>query len=301
MKLRALLNPKQWIKVLIQKNIIKVDDETFLKAMYKEKYHKDLNLENPITFNEKLQWLKLYDRKEIYTTMVDKYEAKKYVADIIGEEYIIPTIAIYDNFDEINFDKLPNQFVIKCTHDCGGVVIVKDKTKLNIKDTKKKINKHLKRNYYYMGREWPYKNVKPRIIIEKYMCPNNKNFIEDYKFQTFNGKVAYSFVCTDRNDNVKYTFFDRNKIFIDVTQCGAPNDPKKAQLPQNYNKMVKLAEMLSKDTLALRVDFYEIEGRIYFGELTFFDSSGFGKFEPEEWDKKFGDMLDISKVNKNEK
>ena len=157
------------MKELIKKLLKLLPDYIFLKIKYKYKFNKKLDLNNPQTFNEKLQWLKLYDRNPEYTKMVDKYEAKKYVANIIGEEYIIPTLGVYDKFEDINFATLPNQFVIKCTHDSGGLIICKDKTKLNIKEARKKINKSLKRNYFYTGREWPYKNIKPRIIIEKYI------------------------------------------------------------------------------------------------------------------------------------
>ena len=157
------------LKTFLAKFYWIVPDKMFLKIKYRIHCGKKLNLKNPQTFNEKLQWLKLYDRKDIYTTMVDKYEAKKYVASVIGEEYIIPTLGVYDKFDEIDFDKLPNQFVMKCTHDSGGIVIVKDKSKFDKEVARKKINKFLKRKFYYTNREWPYKNVKPRIIIEKYM------------------------------------------------------------------------------------------------------------------------------------
>lgn len=280
--------------------MIKLSDEEYIKMKYYINFNKELDLNKPQTLNEKLQWLKINDHKDIYTKMVDKYEAKKYVSKIIGSKYIINTLGIYDKFDDIDFENLPSKFVIKCTHDSGGVVICRDKSQLDIKKIKKKINKSLKRNYYILGREWPYKNVRPRIIVEEYIDNNDKTIV-DYKFQTFNGKVAYSFVCTNRDQNVKYTFFDKEKKFINVRQCEADNDPKNVKLPENYDEMVKLAEILAKGITEVRVDFYSIKGKIYFGELTFFDSSGFGKFEPEEWDYKFGQMLDLSKVNNSEK
>ena len=162
-----------------------MSDEAYLKFMYKLKMKRKLNLSDPQTFNEKLQWLKIYDRKPEYTTMVDKYEAKKYVADIIGEEYIIPTLGVWDRFEDIDFDELPDQFVLKCTHDSGGLVICRDKSKLDLKAAKKKINKSLKRNYYWIGREWPYKNVRPRIIAEKFMTDPTSDDLQDYKFFFF--------------------------------------------------------------------------------------------------------------------
>ena len=303
-KFRSFINNPLLVLVFLNnKKVLKLSDEKYLKIRYYATFHKKLNLKNPQTFNEKMQWLKLYDRKEIYSTMVDKYEAKKYVAKIIGEKHIIPTLGIYDNFDDINFDELPNKFVIKCTHDSGGLIIVRDKAKLDKKAAKKKINKSLKRNYYWNGREWPYKNVKPRIIIEKFMQFDNGRGVIDYKFQTMNGKVKYCYICTDRETgNVKFTQFDENKKLMKINQKGYPIDPN-IKLPKNYDEMFKYAEILAKDIPELRVDFYSINDKIYFGELTFFDSSGFLRFEPEDWDYKFGQMLDLSKLReeKNEK
>ena len=270
-----------------------MSDEKYIRWRYSLTFNKKLNLENPKTFNEKLQWLKLYNYNEKQTEMVDKYLAKKYVAKIIGKEYIIPTLGVYDTFDEIDFDKLPNSFVMKCTHDSGGLVIVKDKKTMNMAKAKKKINKSLKKNYYYLGREMPYKYVKPRIIIEKFM--NNSNGeLNDYKFFCFNGKIGYFLICSNRSTSVKFTFFDPNGKFLNVTQCGANNDPK-VKMPEKLNEMKKLAEKLSQNMIHLRVDFYEINGKVYFGELTFFDSSGFGEFTPNKWDEKFGKLLVLPK------
>ena len=293
------LNPKNFLLYLMNMGYFRLlSDEKYIKLEFRLCMGKKLNLDNPQTLNEKLQWLKLHDRKESYTNMADKYNAKECAKKIIGEEYIIPTIGVYDSFDNIDFNSLPNQFVIKCTHDSGGVFICEDKSKLNIRKVKKIINKSLKKKYYYAHREWPYKNVKPRILIEEYIVDHN-GVLDDYKLQTFNGKVAYSFVCTDRiKGEVKFTFFDEHKRFIPVTQCGASNDYKGAKLPDNYEKIVELAEKLAKNIPAIRLDFYNIDGKIYFGEFTFFDSAGLGAFNPEEWDYKFGSMLDLSQVKK---
>lgn len=278
------------------------NDKTYLKIRYYATFKKNLNLQNPQTFNEKLQWLKLNDRKDIYTKMVDKYEAKSYVSKIIGNKYIIPTLGIYNNFDEIDFNKLPNQFVIKCTHDSGGLVIVTDKSKLDIEKSKKKINKSLKRNYYYPGREWPYKNVKPRIIIEKYMKDNSINDLMDYKFFCFNGKCKFFKIDFNRLTKHQANYYDINGNFLPFGEEICPPDfSKKLELPVNLKKMINLAEKLSQNITFLRVDFYEINGNIYFGELTFYPASGFGKFEPEEWDLKLGNLIDLSMVNTNEK
>lgn len=284
-------------------NLVKLDDEDFLKILYKKKFNKELNLNDPKSFNEKLQWLKLNDRNPKYTTMVDKYEAKKYVANIIGENYIIPTLGVYDDFDEINFDELPNQFVIKCTHDSGGLVICKDKSKFDIKYARKKIRKSLKRNYYYLGREWPYKNVKPRIIIEKYMEEKNYSQLNDYKLMCFNGKVEYSFVCSERDnkdEGLAVTFFDNNWNKMPFRRHYR-NSSKIISKPKNFELMITLAEKLSKNIPFVRVDFYEVNGNIYFGELTFYPGDGLEEFEPDCWDEKLGNLIDLSLVKKNEK
>lgn len=269
-------------------------DKTYLSLKYKYKMGCFLNLNNPQTFNEKLQWLKLYDRKPEYTTMVDKYAVKKYVADIIGEEYIIPTLGVWNHFDEIDFDKLPNKFVLKCTHDSGGLVICKDKDKLDLKVARQKIEKPLKQNYYWSGREWPYKDVKPRIIAEPYMEDSKAHELIDYKFMCFNGKVRCSFTCSERfsKDGLKVTFFDKdwNVMPFERHYHVSKNPPKK---PINYDKMIQFSEQLSKGIPFVRVDFYEINGQLYFGELTFYPGGGFEEFTPEEWDYKLGDFLKL--------
>ncbi len=285
-------NPDYFLLWLDMKRIITLNDELYLKILYKKIVGKKLNISNPQTFNEKLQWLKINDRKDLYTTMVDKYEAKEYVANIIGEEYIIPTLGIYNKFEDIYFERLPNQFVIKCTHDSGGVVICKDKSNFDIKKAKNKINKCLKKNYYYLGREWPYKNIKPRIIIEKYMEDTKNDDLIDYKIMCFNGKVKCSFICLNRRSktglNVDFYDINWNKMpFERHYKNSSIITPK----PEQYDKMVELSEKLSQNIPFLRVDFYEINGKIYFGELTFFPGSGMEEFTPDEWDKKLGDFL----------
>lgn len=293
----VIKHPSVLVIYLMNKgNLRFLSDESFIRLRYRLEMGKKLNLECPQTFNEKLQWLKLHNKNKLYEILVDKYAVKEYVKKIIGEEYLIPTIGVYDKFEEINFDKLPNQFVIKCTHDSGGILICTDKSKLDMKQVKKRVNQFLKREYFYVHREWPYKNIKHRILIEEYVTDKD-GILNDFKLQTFNGKVAYSFVCTDRAKGaVKYTFFDKQKHFIPVTQCGAPNDPNNAKLPDNYDRFVELAERLAKDIPEVRIDFYNVDGKIYFGEFTFFDAAGFGAFNPEEWDYNFGSMLDLSKI-----
>lgn len=273
-----------------------LSDKAYIKLMFRIRVGHRLNLKNPQSFNEKLQWLKLYDRKDIYTDMVDKYKVREIIKERIGEEYLIPLLGVYDHFNDINFDKLPNQFVIKCNHDSGSVVICKDKKTFDYDVAKEKIEKALKRDYYLNGREWPYKNVERKIVVEEYIHGLDDADVRDYKFFMFNGKLAYILVCSDRFKSLKFTFFDKNIKFMNCRQSNAEYD-KSIKLPKNYKKMIELAEKLSEGTIQVRVDFYNIEGKIYFGELTFFDSSGYAKFTPEEWDYKLGKMLKLP-INK---
>lgn len=300
---KVIKNPLYLIVFLDNRGIPLLKDKMYLKLLYKLEMGYRLNLQNPQTFNEKLQWLKLYDRNPEYTKMVDKHEAKKYVANIIGKEYIIPTLGVWEKFEDIDFNKLPNQFVLKCTHDSGGLVICKDKTKLNIEEAKKKISKSLKRNYYYYGREWPYKNVKPRIIAEEYMATAKQKELIDYKFFCFNGEPKFLYVSEGLSNHAtaKISFTNMNYEKTDFYRRDYKPFELLPQKPMNFDKMKELVEKLSKNIPFLRIDFYEIEGKIYFGELTFFPCSGYIPFEPEEWDEKLGDMLELPKEKKIEK
>ena len=270
-------------------------DKMYLKLRFKQRMGKELDLKHPKTYNEKLQWLKLYDRKPIYTTMVDKYAVKRYVADRIGEEYIIPTLGVWDSFDDIIFDDLPDQFVLKCTHDSGGLAICRDKKTFNKQSAKAKIERSLKRNYYWSGREWPYKNVKPRIIAEQYMEDTKTEELRDYKFFCFDGVAKALFIATDRQkegEEVKFDFFDMDFKHLDFKQ-GHPNAAVSPAKPETFDEMRQLAEKLSKGVPHLRVDFYEVNGKAYFGELTFSHFSGMVPFNPEEWDETFGSWIKL--------
>ena len=272
-----------------------LSDKTYICIKFRSAFGRKLNLDSPRTFNEKLQWLKLYDRKPIYTTMVDKIEAKRYVASIIGEEYIIPTLGVWERFDDINFDLLPNEFVLKCTHDSGGLVICKNKATFDKKMARKKINKCLKKNFYWMGREWPYKDVKPRIIAEKYLEDNVTHELRDYKFFTFNGVAKTLFIASERqsaSEETKFDFFDMEFKHLLVTN-GHPNADILPEKPKTFEKMKILSEKLSANIPHLRVDFYEVNGRVYFGELTFAHWSGFVQFNPESWDEEFGSWINL--------
>ena len=268
-------------------------DEAFIKRKYKAIIGKELNLENPQTFNEKLQWLKLYNRKPEFTTMVDKCDAKKYVANIIGEEYIIPTLGVWKSFDDINFDNLPQQFVLKCTHDCGGIVICKDKNKLDKAPAKKKLEKSLKNNFFWYGREWPYKNVEPRIIAEVYMEEAESSGLTDYKVMCFGGEPKVIQVHQGRFDgNHHQAFYDLDWNHLDITQ-GFPKATETIPRPAALEKMLELSRVLSKGLPHLRVDWYFVKGQLYLGELTFFDGSGFVGFDQEEWDRKLGSYITL--------
>lgn len=273
------------------------DDEAFLKKAFECHMGKKLNLDNPQTFNEKLQWLKLYNRKTEYTMMVDKYAVRKYIADTIGEEYLIPLLGVWDNPDDIDFAALPNQFVLKCNHNSGlGMCICKDKSKINIEKVKADLRKGLQQDYYLTWREWPYKNVPRKIVCEKYMEDCHAHELIDYKFMCFNGEVKCIFTCSDRfsEDGLKVTFFDKdwNVLPFERHYPASKNPPRK---PINYNKMIQFAEQMSKRIPFVRVDFYEINGQLYFGELTFFPGSGFEEFTPDIWDFKLGSWIKLPK------
>ena len=279
-----------------------LSDEKFLKTLYKIEMSKELDLKNPETFNEKLQWLKLYDRNPYYSNLVDKNKVKEIVGQVIGEQYIIPTLGIWKKFDDINFDTLPNQFVLKCTHDSGGIVICKDKKKLNYKKARKILQASLKRNFYYFSREWPYKDVKPMIIAEAYIEDDNTEELRDYKFFCFDGKVKSLFIASERQNpdtETKFDFFDRDFNHLEMTN-GHPTASKIPSKPQKFEEMIKLAEQLSTNISHVRVDFYEVNGNVYFGEMTFYHWSGMVPFEPEEWDYKFGKWLKLPIEVKNE-
>ena len=277
----------------------KMSDKSFLNLTYWVHYGHFIDWNNPKSFNEKLQWIKINDRNPAYVKMVDKYEVKDYVAKIIGEEFIIPTYGVWDNVECIPFDSLPNQYVIKCTHDSGSVCICKDKSTFNVGKAKKKLMKGLKHNLFYWGREWPYRDVKARIIVEKLLVDEsigNNQDLKDYKLMCFNGKVRCSFVCSDRfnNEGLKVTFFDED--WKKMPFCRHyPSAEYEITKPSSYNMMVELAEKLSKNIPFVRVDFYEVNKHPYFGEMTFFPGNGVEEFTPDEWDYILGSWINLPK------
>lgn len=294
-KKKCFWNPYKIFESLAMRGFFKnMNDKEYLSWLYRARMGRLPDLNHPKSFSEKLQWLKLNDRKPEYTEMVDKYLAKKYVEKRIGEKYIIPTLGVWDEFDQIEFEKLPDQFVLKTTHDSGGVVICKDKANFDKAAAKRKLEKSLKRNYYWAEREWPYKNVKPRIIAENYLSFLNGSDLVEYKVFCFNGKPALFLICKGEGHTDERTndFYDLEFNHIPVTVT-CPNAKEKCQKPDEYEELLELSRKLAKNTYQLRVDLYVINHKIYFGELTFFHDSGCCKFNPPEWDKRFGDMLKL--------
>lgn len=294
---KAIKNPKLILLFFLNSRIFRLlPDDLYLKIKYRLTMGRKLDLNNPETFNQKLQWLKLYDRKPEYTQMVDKYEVRKYIKEIIGEEYLIPLLGVYDSFEEIDFDNLPDEFVLKPNHTSGDVFICRDKSKIDYKKLKKEVNRWLKREYYWLHREWPYRNVKPRILCEKYLVDESGKELIDYKFMCFNGEVKCIFVCSNRNSPLGLNI-DIYNVDWNLMPFGRPNSPRtgvKIPKPRNFNKMIEFAEKLAKDIPFIRVDFYEVDGHLYFGELTFYPTSGFGKFTPEYYDDILGSWLKLT-------
>lgn len=262
----------QWWRYVRATPVLRfIPDKYYLKKWYKFKTGKELNLKNPQSFNEKLQWLKLYDRNPNYSKMVDKYEVRQYIKEKIGEEHLIPLVGgPWKNFEDIDFTKLPDQFVLKCTHDSGSVEICKNKKEFDIEKVRKKFNYTLKRNYYYYGREWPYKNVKPRIIAEKYLLDDSGIEPKDYKIFNFNGEPHIIQVDLDRFVNHRHNYYTTKWEFLDM-YIDDPNDPNVIiECPPELDELLRLARQLSKGIPHLRTDFYIMKGKILFGELTFY-------------------------------
>jgi len=273
-----------------------ISAETFLKRMYRYKMGKELNLDNPLTYTEKLQWLKLYDHRPEYIKMVDKYEVKQWVAEKIGKQHVIPTLGMWERVEDIEFDILPEKFVLKTTHDSGGLVICKNKKNFDVEKAKKKLRYFHMREYYDYNREWPYKDVKHRIIAEKYMEDKRLGELRDYKFFTFGGVPKVLYITQGRGKDIPTVadFFDMefNHLPFTIDHDMAPIPPER---PSCFEEMKKLAAHLSQGTPQLRVDFYEVDGQVYFGEMTFFHCSGLNPFHPQEWDRVFGEWVELPK------
>ncbi len=296
MKIQSLLSLRKWIIYFLGKKISqRLSDKMFVQLEFYAHMGYALPLSNPQTYNEKIQWLKLYDHKPEYTKLVDKHEVKTIVAQIIGDEYIIPELGVWDNPEDIDFDSLPERFVLKVTHDSGGLVICTDKDSFDKNMAIEKLTKSLQRDYFLLHREWPYKNVKRRIIAESYMHDAKTGELRDYKFFCFNGAVKLMFVATnrqDKNTETCFDFFDRDYNHLDIIN-GHPNAKEIPEQPISLHKMISLAEKLSQGIPHVRVDFYEVDGKPYFGEMTFSHWSGIVPFEPHSIDLEMGKWIQL--------
>ena len=275
-----------------------IPDKMYLNMWHKAMYGRKIDFKNPKTFTEKLQWLKLYNRNPEDVKLVDKFAVKKYMADKIGDEYIIPNLGVWDSVDEIDLDSLPERFVLKCTHDSGSVVICRDKSKFDFEAAKSKLNRKMKKSLFWLMREWHYKMLKPRIIAEQYMenTDMNLNELRDYKFYCFNGEAKYLYVSEglENHATAKISFLTLDWDFADFGRSDFSPFTELPEKPKAYEKMLELANRLSKGHPFLRVDLYEINGKIYFSEFTFFPAGGFMMFQPLESDYKLGELIDLS-------
>ncbi len=271
-------------------------DSLWLRFVYWQRLHRKLNLNNPRRYTEKLNWLKLHDRNPLYTILVDKYEVKQYIKKRLGEQMVIPLYGVWDHFDDIDFNQLPDKFVLKCTHDSGCFCICNDKTKFDIQSAKSKIEKSLNSNFYWWTREWPYKNVKPRIIAEKFMEEGDGDVLTDYKFFCFNGEPQMMYISKDVSTEPRTDFFDMNWNHLPFRLKDPHADVMPAK-PEKFDEMREIARVLSEGIPHVRVDMYVINKQIYFGEMTFFHNSGIFSVTPDEWDFKIGEWLKLPEYN----
>lgn len=287
-----LAHPRALINTLFIHCARGLSDRNYIRFIYLINFGKMPDLDNPQTFNEKMNWLKLHDRNDIYTTLADKYAVKEFVAKQIGTEYVVKNFGVYDKWEDIDFDKLPNQFVIKGIHDSGGAFICKDKSTFDFNEVERRIKHNQKINYFFPLREWPYKNIKPRIIVDQLLDDDSGHELRDYKFWCFNGKPTYMYI-TNKGKVIKENFYDMdfNPIAIDH---GFERAVPEYEKPAEFEQMKSLAAKLSANIPFVRVDFFDINGRIYFGEFTFYDWGGMRPFNGE-WDKRLGKYLDIPK------
>lgn len=271
-------------------------DKLYLTLLFRCKMGYWMDWKNPKTFNEKLNWIKLYDRKSIYTKVVDKYLVKDYVKEVIGEEYIIPTLGVWNSSEDIDWDSLPQKFVLKTNHGGGnaGVIICKDKSTIDVNTIEKQLGRAMKQNIYMESREWPYKNIKKKIIAEEFIEDSITNELRDYKFFCFDGEVKFLYVATGRQkyDEPFFNFFDADYNALDFQQ-GHPRSELIPSKPHCFDEMKIIAEKLSEVFTEVRVDLYEVNGKVYFGEMTFFHMAGLCSFDPKEWDYKFGEMIKL--------
>lgn len=300
-----LMHPKKVIVKLAGMGYLPfISDETYLRMLFKVRVGYELHLDDPKTFSEKVQWLKLHDRKPEYTTMVDKYAAKAWIAERIGGEYIIPTLGVWDHFDDIDFNSLPDRFVLKCTHDSGSVVIVKDKARMDKVAAREKLERGLAKNWFYVAREWAYKDIPPRIIAEEYLAEtsvgsnvneeSSADGLTEYKLFCFNGEPQVVLVGRGEAHSTSRTcdYFDINFNRLPFALSN-PRSNLPEEKPVQFEEMLEIARKLSSGRTFLRVDTYIVNGHVYIGELTFYHGAGLERFDPVEWNLKLGKYIKL--------
>lgn len=292
---KAIVRPAYVAEFIMWKTASLWPDKLYISVLYRIKFKQMLNWKNPQTFNEKLNWIKLYHREHRFTTMADKYEVKKYVANIIGEEYIVPNYGVWDNYDNIPFDRLPKQFVMKMTHDSFGAIVCRDKYQFDHARAKIAVKSSVERNWYPFNREWVYKDIKPRIIIDKFLDDYSGHELRDYKFWCFDGepKVMY---LTNKASCVFENFYDMDFKPLDIDHGFKRHNPE-FDKPEEFELMKQLARKLSKDIPFVRIDFFYVENKVYFGEYTFYDWGGMKPFRDLKWDIILGSWIKLPQIN----
>lgn len=272
-----------------------LSDEKYLRIRYRLIMRRRLNLEEPQTFSEKLQWLKLHDHCREYTMMVDKYAVRQYIAELIGEKYLIPLLGAWDDPNDINFDALPERFVLKCTHNSGlGMYICRDRSSLDVSKVRRTLRQGLHQNYYLTGREWPYKDVPRKIIAEKYMVDESGTELKDYKINCFNGVPKYIQVMSGRSTGNYYlNHFDLNWKPLRIPRKDHVESTQNIERPKHLDEMIEVAKKLSQGTQFVRIDLYHTPGQVYFGEITFFPLSGFLDYTDKTTDLEFGKLISL--------
>lgn len=297
---KVIKNPRILMSRILMLPIINkhIGDKTYLKWVYYFRTGKKINIDKPKTFNDKINWLKLHNTSQLYSLCVDKYLVRSLIQEKLGEQYLIPLIGSWRSFDDIDFDQLPNQFVLKCSHDSGSVFVCHDKSRLSLGNLRKKFSKALKKNYFFIGREYPYKNLEPRIICEKLMVDNSNPDLVDYKFFCFNGTPRILFYASERftsDDGIaRFDFYDMQLNHLNIRRPGHKNSKYPLSISiETFNKMKDICSILSAGFPFVRVDLYLINDKIYFGELTFYPGGGFVDFEPNHWNDVFGNWIDL--------
>lgn len=286
--------PKVLVVIILQYLSPLLSDEIYLKLLFYLYMGYKLDLNQPKTYNEKLQWLKVNFRIPLMTKMVDKFEAKKVISDKIGTEYVVKNYGIWDSFKDIDFNLLPDKFVLKTTHDQGGVVICRNKSSFNYFAAEAKINKHLRKKHFFLSREWPYKNVKPRIIAEELLFSRNENIFKDFKFYCFNGEPKIMYISSGKeHGRMVFDFYDMDFNLLNIKRPGIPNSNQLFVRPSRFSEMIELSKKISSGFPHIRIDFYEIDSKLYIGELTFFQGGGLMPFIPEEWDNILGSWINL--------